>query len=69
MLKEPAGRGKVAMLIISPTRELAAQIAEEAKQLVRHHKLGVQVRNSVMRHLMDRAVPLQCELAGLNAMT
>ncbi|CAL8464262.1 g3797 [Coccomyxa elongata] len=43
MLKEPAGRGKVAMLVISPTRELAAQIAEEAKQLVRHHKLGVQV--------------------------
>ena len=37
----PAGRTGV--LIISPTRELAAQIAEEAKQLVTFHGLTVQV--------------------------
>lgn len=59
MLKEPAGKGKIAMLVISPTRELAAQIAEEAKQLTKHHNLRVQVCNTVTQHLMDRLVPLQ----------
>lgn len=44
MLEAPAGRGKIAMLVISPTRELAAQIAEEAKQLTKHQNLGVQVQ-------------------------
>lgn len=43
MLVEPAGRNKIAMLVISPTRELAAQIAEEAKQLTKLHRLGIQV--------------------------
>lgn len=46
MLEDPAGRDKIAMLIISPTRELAAQIAEEAKQLTKHQNLGVQVETT-----------------------
>jgi hypothetical protein len=46
MLEAPAGRDKIAMLIISPTRELAAQIAEEAKQLTKHQNLGVQVESA-----------------------
>ena len=46
MLEAPAGRDKIAMLVISPTRELAAQIAEEAKQLTKHQNLGVQVETA-----------------------
>jgi superfamily II DNA/RNA helicase len=37
------GRGQIAMLVISPTRELAAQIAEEAKLLLKYQQLSVQV--------------------------
>ncbi len=43
MLKRPAGRGAIGMLLISPTRELAMQIAEEAKMLAAPHKFAVQV--------------------------
>lgn len=50
MLEAPAGRGKIAMLVISPTRELAAQIAEEAKQLTKHQNLAVQVGDLVTGH-------------------
>jgi len=37
-----ARRGRVSALVISPTRELAQQIAEEAKQLLKFHDLGLQ---------------------------
>lgn len=38
-----ARRGRVSALVISPTRELAQQIAEEGLQLLRFHDLGLQV--------------------------
>ncbi|CAK0804405.1 unnamed protein product [Prorocentrum cordatum] len=37
--KQPAGKGFISALIISPTRELAAQIAKEAEVLVNYHSL------------------------------
>ena len=37
------GKGRTGVMIISPTRELAMQIAEEAKQLATFHNLTVQV--------------------------
>jgi superfamily II DNA/RNA helicase len=43
MLARPAGRNQIGALIVSPTRELAAQIAEEAKALGTFHNFGVQV--------------------------
>ena len=61
VLSSPAGRGQVAMLVLSPTRELAAQIAEEARQLTRFHALHIQVMyggtnmNSDVRQLQQRA--------------
>lgn len=45
VLSEPAGQGRISILIISPTRELAAQIAEEAKQILKFQRLSVQVRH------------------------
>lgn len=36
-------KGRTGVLIISPTRELASQIAEEAKQLAKFHNFVVQV--------------------------
>ena len=36
-------RGNVSCLVVSPTRELASQIAEEAKSLLTFHDFGVQV--------------------------
>ena len=36
-------RGNVSCLVVSPTRELAQQIAEEAKSLLTFHEFGVQV--------------------------
>ena len=36
-------RGQVSCLVISPTRELASQIADEAKSLLSFHPFGVQV--------------------------
>ena len=44
VLQNPAGQGKIAMLVLSPTRELAAQIAEEAKQLLKFQRMHVQAR-------------------------
>ena len=44
VLQNPVGQGKIAMLVLSPTRELAAQIAEEAKQLLRFQRMHVQAR-------------------------
>eukprot|EP01116_Phalansterium_solitarium_P021289 TRINITY_DN6559_c0_g1_i1.p1 TRINITY_DN6559_c0_g1~~TRINITY_DN6559_c0_g1_i1.p1 ORF type:complete len:662 (-),score=187.74 TRINITY_DN6559_c0_g1_i1:493-2382(-) len=43
MMRNPAGHGKVSILVISPTRELAAQIAVEAEALAKFHLLTVQV--------------------------
>ncbi len=43
-MANPLPRGKTGVLIVSPTRELASQIAEEAKVLATFHKLTVQVR-------------------------
>jgi superfamily II DNA/RNA helicase len=37
-------RGETAILVVSPTRELAAQIATEAKALSTFHGLTTQVR-------------------------
>ena len=39
----PVGKGAVSCLILSPTRELASQIHEEAKSLLTFHNLGAQV--------------------------
>lgn len=36
-------KGRTGVMIISPTRELASQIAEEAKQLSQFHNFVVQV--------------------------
>ena len=44
VLQNPVGQGKIAMLVLSPTRELAAQIAEEAKQLLKFQRMHVQAR-------------------------
>ena len=44
VLHNPVGQGKIAMLVLSPTRELAAQIAEEAKQLLKFQRMHVQAR-------------------------
>ncbi|CAN0301016.1 unnamed protein product [Phaeothamnion confervicola] len=42
-IREPRRAGRIAVLVISPTRELASQIAEEAKQLLTYHRgMGVQ---------------------------
>lgn len=41
MKAKPAG--KISALIISPTRELASQIAVEAEQLGKFHNITVQV--------------------------
>ncbi len=46
LMRAPLPRGKTGVLVVSPTRELAAQIAEEAKVLATFHKLTVQVRQS-----------------------
>ena len=44
MIKSPpAGKGAVSCLILSPTRELASQIHEEAKSLLTFHNLNAQV--------------------------
>lgn len=43
MLRNPAGKGKVGILVVSPTRELTAQIAVEAQQICTFHNLVVQV--------------------------
>ena len=45
-MSSPLPRGKTGVLVISPTRELAAQIAEEAKVLATFHKLTVQARHA-----------------------
>lgn len=37
---------KISALIISPTRELASQIAVEAEQLGKFHNITVQVSNT-----------------------
>ena len=42
MLKRPPNRS-IGILVISPTRELAAQIAEEAKQLTKFQEMRIQV--------------------------
>lgn len=42
--KDAHRRGKIGALVVSPTRELATQIAEEAKTLATFHGLGVQAR-------------------------
>ena len=47
LMANPLPRGKTGVLVISPTRELASQIAEEAKVLATFHKLTVQVRRVV----------------------
>eukprot|EP00930_Biecheleria_cincta_P004953 TRINITY_DN105881_c0_g1_i1.p1 TRINITY_DN105881_c0_g1~~TRINITY_DN105881_c0_g1_i1.p1 ORF type:complete len:533 (-),score=91.17 TRINITY_DN105881_c0_g1_i1:50-1648(-) len=39
--KQPAGKGSISALIISPTRELASQIAREAEVLVKYHRFAV----------------------------
>jgi superfamily II DNA/RNA helicase len=41
MLKRPPNRS-IGILVISPTRELAAQIAEEAKQLTKFQEMRIQ---------------------------
>ena len=46
LMRSPLPRGKTGVLVVSPTRELAAQIAEEAKVLATFHKLTVQVQRS-----------------------
>ena len=43
LMANPLPGGKTGVLIVSPTRELASQIAEEAKVLATFHKLTVQV--------------------------
>jgi len=45
--------GKISTLVISPTRELASQIAVEAEALGRFHNITVQVN----RLLMSVTVP------------
>ena len=42
--KDAHRRGKIGALVVSPTRELATQIAEEAKTLATFHGFGVQAR-------------------------
>ena len=37
------GRGRVSIVVLSPTRELAQQIADEAGEVIRSHGLVVQV--------------------------
>ena len=44
VLQNPVSQGKIGMLVLSPTRELAAQIAEEAKQLLKFQRMHVQAR-------------------------
>ena len=44
VLQNPVSQGKIAMLVLSPTRELAAQIAEEARQLLKFQRMHVQAR-------------------------
>jgi ATP-dependent RNA helicase MSS116 len=41
--RQRPARGTVSILVMSPTRELAYQIAAEAEELARHHGLTVQV--------------------------
>ena len=41
-------QGSLAVLILSPTRELAMQIATEAEQIGHFQKLSVQVRSFVL---------------------
>lgn len=42
--KDASRRGKIGALIVSPTRELASQIGEEAKTLATFHGFTVQAR-------------------------
>ena len=42
--KDAHRRGKIGALVVSPTRELATQIAEEAKTLATFHGYAVQAR-------------------------
>lgn len=44
LMRKGPRRGETAILVISPTRELAAQIAVEAKALSTFHGLTTQVR-------------------------
>ena len=55
-------KGRTGVLIISPTRELASQIAEEAKQLSQFHNFVVQVSFEGPSHLSRGAsfAPLWC---------
>ena len=50
-MRSPLPRGKTGVLVVSPTRELAAQIAEEAKVLATFHKLTVQARRPTLVRL------------------
>ena len=43
MLQRPIRPGKTGVLIVSPTRELAAQIAVEAEALCKFRNYGIQV--------------------------
>lgn len=46
MLQNPPAKGKVATLVLSPTRELALQIAAEASRLVSRLKRPIEVHTA-----------------------
>lgn len=55
MLKRPPNRS-IGILVVSPTRELAAQIAEEAKQITKFQAMRIQVR-----HHFGALLSLECQ--------